>query len=353
MTYRENYPINMLDFLKKYNYRKTMYKDFKRLIFLLPVALLIFLFSCTTIPVHLTVDNLSVFTVKDDKTILSRYAPVFVIENYKKKYNLIGTPSARINEDREGEIYVDPEKATVYTGMGEFKTFKSTYTNLIYRIHFEKIPGGFIPFHLGKGNNMGLIVIITLNSRNEPILYTSVHTCGCYLAFVPTSYMPADRFPDGWKNGRQSVHSENLPGILEYSKSSPDRDKTMILIRDGTHRVKDIWLSDSCSLKKYNTIRAEIQPRESLEKLPLKNYETTSFYETSGPREGYVKGSFKIRERLLMSWWAFDWRVGEDKKFGKDKNDGILFYTSLKPWDRKNSDMRNFVTFLKYWKWKL
>jgi hypothetical protein len=158
-----------------------MYKDFKRLIFLLPVALLIFLFSCTTIPVHPTVDNLSVFTVKDDKTILSHYAPVFLIENYKKKYNLIDTPSARINEDREGEIYVDPEKATVYTGMSEFKTFKSTYTNLIYRIHFEKIPGGFIPFHLGKGNNIGLIVIITLNSRNEPILYTSVHTCGAIL----------------------------------------------------------------------------------------------------------------------------------------------------------------------------
>ena len=54
-----------------------------------------------------------------------------------------------------------------------------------------------------------------------------------------------------------------------------------------------------------------------------------------------------------MSWWVFDWRVGEDKKFGKDKNDGILFYTSLKPWDREKSDMRDFVTFLKYWKWNL
>ena len=53
-----------------------------------------------------------------------------------------------------------------------------------------------------------------------------------------------------------------------------------------------------------------------------------------------------------MSWWAFDWRIGEDKKFGKDENDGILFYTSLKPWSRKKSDMRNFISFLKYWGWK-
>ena len=100
-------------------------------------------------------------------------------------------------------------------------------------------------------------------------------------------------------------------------------------------------------------IRAEIQPLASLKKLHVNDYETTSFYETSGPRKGYVKGSFKIRERIFMNWLALDWRVGEDKIFGKDENDGILFYTSLKPWDRKKSDMRYFVIFLNYWKWKL
>jgi hypothetical protein len=326
-----------------------MYNNFKKLIFFLPAALLIFLCSCTATRIIPSADNLSAFSVKTDNTVLSRYAPVFVIENDKNEYNLIGTPVAEIN----GEIYVDPDKATVYAEVRQFKTLKGVYTNLIYRIHFEKIPGGFIPFYLGKGKNTGLIVIITLNSQNEPILYTSVHTCGCYLAFVPTSYMSADSFPDGWKNGRQSVYSENLPGILEYKDSSPDRPKTMILLRDGTHRVKDMWLSELCSLEKYNNIMAKIQPLVSLEKLPLKNSETTSFYETSGSRRDYVKGSFKIRERFLMSWWALDWRVGEDKKFGKDVNDGILFYTSLKPWDRKKSDMRNFAEFLKYWKWKL
>ncbi len=50
-----------------------------------------------------------------------------------------------------------------------------------------------------------------------------------------------------------------------------------------------------------------------------------------------------------MSWWAFDWRVGEDKKLGMDKSDGILFYTSLKPWAREQSDIRDFPSFLKFW----
>ncbi len=333
--------------------KKAMYKNLKSSVFLLPVVLLIFFFSCTTFPEHPAADRLVAYTVKKDKTLLSRYAPVFVIENHKERYNLIGTPGAEITQEMKEKIYVDPEKATVYVQKRMFKTFTSTYTNLVYRVHFEKIPGGLVPFYLGKGKNTGLIVIITLSSRNEPILYTTVHTCGCYLAFVPTSFMPASGFPDGWKRARQSVFSENLPGLVDYKGSSPDRNRTVILLRDGSHRVKDIWLSAADSLKKYNTVVAEVQPLASLEKLPLKNYETTSFYETSGPRKGYVKGSHKIRERFLMSWWVFDWRVGEDKKFGKDKNDGILFYTSLKPWDREKSDMRDFVTFLKYWKWNL
>jgi hypothetical protein len=333
--------------------RRTMYKNLKNSIFLLPIILVVFFFSCTTFPEHPTADRLFAHTVKNEDTLLGQYAPVFLIENHKERYNLIGTPAVEITKNTKERIYVDPEKATVYAQKRMFKTLKSTYTNLVYRVHFEKIPGGLVSFHLGKGDNIGLIVIITVNSRNEPILYTTLHTCGCYLGFVPTSYMPASGFPDGWERGRQEVYSENLPGFLDFKGASLDRNKTVILLRNETHRVKDIWLSAADSLKKYNSGVAEIQPIDSLEKLPLKNNKTTSFYETSGSRKDYVKGSHKIWERLLMSWWVFDWRVGEDKKFGKDKNDGILFYTSLKPWNREESDLRDFVTFLKFWKWNL
>jgi hypothetical protein len=325
----------------------------KRLKFLLAATVLALLCSCTTIPVHPPLENVLAYVVPEDEQLLSRYAPVFLIDNFKEKYNRIGTPSAKITENAEEKVYVDPERATVYTRVDRFETAKDTYTNLIYRLHFQKVPGGFIPFHLGKGRNVGLIVLVTVNSRNEPVLYTLVHTCGCYLAFVPTSYLPADRFPDGWDNGRQSVYGESLPGLLDYEDVAPDGKKTIVLVRDGSHRGMDIQVSDADSLHKYHRVAAEIRPLDSLENLPLESNGTTSFYETCGPRKGYVKGSGKIRERLLMSWWTFDWRVGEDKKLGKDKNDGILFYTSLKPWAREESDLRDFVTFLQYWKWKL
>ena len=125
----------------------------------------------------------------------------------------------------------------------------------------------------------------------------------------------------------------------------------MVLLRDGSHRVKDLWLSPEVS-NKYQTINATLQPLSALEQLPLANG-LVSFYETLGPRQGYVKGSHKFRERLLMSWWTLDWRIGEDKKLGRDKEDGTQFYTSLNPWARDASDMRDFARFLEYWQWNL
>lgn len=78
-----------------------------------------------------------------------------------------------------------------------------------------------------------------------------------------------------------------------------------------------------------------------------------SFFETDGSRKDYVHGAGKIWERLLISWWAFDWRVGEDKRLGQDRDDGPIFYTSLKPWARKASDLRDFAGLVDYWGWGL
>jgi len=329
-----------------------MKKPLKRLKTVAAVILWVLLASCSSLPVH-PESNLLAYTVQNDNSLIKRYMPIFVVENKTESYNLIGTASAKITSDNHEVIYIDPKIATIYTEKRLFKTLNNAYTNLVYRIHFAKIPDGFFPFYIGAGNNTGLIVIVTLNHLNQAILYTTVHSCGCYLAFVPTSYMPESNYPQDWSMGRQVAYSENLPRFLEYKKSSPVQEQVGILIRDGTHRVKDIWLLKPDALAKYNTVRADVKYLDALKHLPLAYNQTTSFFENAGSRDGYVKGSYKFREWLLMSWWAFDSRIGEDKVFGTDKNDGIPFYTSIKAWARDSSDMRDFNGFLTYWGWKL
>ncbi len=292
-------------------------------------------------------------TAHDEEHLTGRFLPVFLIENPREPYNLIGTPQATVAKNGAEVVSIDPTQASIYSKEQHFATEKGSYTNLIYRIHFPETPLSFFPFNLGAGNNVGLLIIVTLNGNGRPLLYTTLHTCGCYLAFVPTTYLPQDAYPENWqKNKRQCVYSQSLPGILDFSAKDLNTSKTVVHIESATHRIKDIRLADRASLVAFNTRNARLSPLESLKNLPTIGGGTTSFYEDSGGRKGYVKGSHKIWERLLISWWALDWRVGEDKEFESEQHDGPVFYTSLKPWARNASDLRNFAAFLTYWDWK-
>lgn len=315
------------------------------------VVFLLSLCSCASVSQRPIQESSIAYSLYDETQLQNRFAPVFIVENGNRDYNRIGSPVAIIEEGKEN-VVIDPDVATYYLSTRSFTTEKGRYTNLIYRIHFKKIPFSIIPFHLGYGGNVGLLLVVTLNSRNEVVLYSLLHTCGCYLAFIPTSNLPGAYLPIGWKKGRQNVFSENLPSYLTFSQNGED-ELLFVQMGEEQHRVKNVWLAGLDELKGFKLIKPDLQPFSSLENLVSVTGEHTSFYETTGPRKGYVKGSQKIWERLFISWWAFDWRVGEDKKLGRDTSEGNVFYTSIKPWAREESDLRDFPRFLKYWGWRL
>lgn len=324
-----------------------------RLIFHLFPVFFFLLTSCATSSRNLHENDWSAYVADHDATAVRQHLPVFVVAAGSEKHNLIGTPRARIGADGKEEIFVDPDRATIYAESRKFSTANRSYTNLIYRIHFEKVPFSIVPFHLGWGKNVGVIVVVTLNQQGEPVLYTTVQTCGCYLAFLPTSFLPQSAFPDNWMKERQTVYGENLPSLLDFKGVASDQVNVLVFLGEDSHRVTDLLVTNPESFKSYHTIKAELQPLDSLQRLPLAKGGATSFYELAGPRKGYVKGSTKPWERLLMGWWAFDWKVGEDKKLGLNLKDGTSFYTSLGFWARDNSDMRDFPSFLRYWGWDL
>ena len=315
------------------------------------VVFLLSLCSCASVSQRPIQESSIAYSLYDETQLQNRFAPVFIVEKGNRDYNRIGSPVAIIEEGKKN-VAIDPAVATYYLSTRSFTTEKGRYTNLIYRIHFQKIPFSIIPFHLGYGKNVGLLLVVTLNSRNEVVLYSLLHTCGCYLAFIPTSNLSEADLPIGWKKGRQNVFSENLPSHLAFSQNG-ENELLFVQMGEEQHRVKNVWLAGLNELKGFKLIKPDLQPFSSLENLISVTGEHTSFFETTGPRKGYVKGSQKIWERLFISWWAFDWRVGEDKKLSRDTSDGNVFYTSIKPWARKESDLRDFPRFLKYWGWRL
>jgi hypothetical protein len=220
-------------------------------------------------------------------------------------------------------------------------------------MHFEKVPFSLLPFHLTTGRNSGLLVVITLDDTDAPILVTMVHTCGCYLAFVPTNHLPANALPEGWDPVTQRVFGVRLPGRLAFPASLDDDARLQITLVSGTHRVIDVAVAAHAEVERtHRNVRFPLLPMATLEGVPL-DEGTTSFYREAGARKGYVKGSFKPLELMLMSWWALDLRVGVDKAYGESAETGAVFYTSLRPWRRHASDMWNFSTFLRFYGWRL
>ncbi len=288
-----------------------------------------------------------------EESLVQRHAPVFLTHNFAATYNRIGRPSARYDNSGREQIYVEVDNPVIYYLKRDFSTKNGRYTNLIYRVHFSKIPYSLIPFHLTAGKNIGVMIVITIDSAKRPVLITSVHTCGCYRAIVPTSYLPNDALPLKWEKGPVRVYGETLPGRLDYAdKKDP---KLLVYIRPGVHRVMDLEIIDENELKEgqsLSIIPTSLKPAQDLESIPL-NGDKTSLYHQKGVLKGYVKGSVKIWESVFLSLLSMDLFVGTDKVYGDAKETGNQFYTSLKPWNRTASDMWNFAQFLEFWGWRL
>jgi hypothetical protein len=285
-------------------------------------------------------------------SIVEDWAPVFVAYGHAETFNRIGQPRVRLESDGDQDVYIDPGDPVVYYLERAFSTQKAAYTNLIYRVHFPKVPFSLIPFNLTAGKNVGLLVVVTLDAHKRPVLVTSVGTCGCYKAIVPTTFLPKDAFPEHWQAKPLDIYGEHLPAVLNFSGISAPR--ILVYLRPGVHRVMNLEVRDAHDLAsdRFEMIPMKVEPMDALERLPVDDG-TTSFYYDNGLLKGHVKGSIKPWETLLMSVISLDLFVGSDKDYADTALTDNPFYTSLKPWRREDSNMWHFARFLHYWGWRL
>lgn len=288
--------------------------------------------------------------------LLRKLAPAIKSESDWAGWNRPGAFELRRDGDGELVLRVDPTMPTVYGDVREFTgSTGSNYRNLIYRVHFERVPHQFKPFHITAGLNGGLFFIITVDDDDQPLLLTTLHSCGCYLAFLPTDRLPANQLPDGWSPEQQTVFEQTLPGLLRLpdNADSSDNSRLVITLRDGTHRVADVVfdMEPASAGSRAGLMRESlaIRPLSELDSTAVIGGGTASVFD----EDDYLRSAGKPLEAMLMSWWALDRHVGVDKRLGRNTEQGNSFYTSLKPWHRQASDMRDFGSFLDYWGFKL
>jgi hypothetical protein len=283
------------------------------------------------------------------RALVQRFAPAFLVQNYHQPHNRIGRAQASLDDQGYDQISMDTTRPAVYWRVVKFHTARGAYTNLLYRVHFPGVPASLIPFFIGAGSNMGNMVVITLNARQEPVLITTLGTCGCYTVSVPTNYTPKGAYPRDWSGQPLELYGEILPPLLNYGGIKDPG--LLVVLGPGEHRVADLKVLPRAKLnaKSFDLIPAELLPAEGLKRLPLGKGFTSMFYE-DGALKGHVKGAWKPWETVLLGWLCLDWVVGMDKVYGDPDNP---MYTSLKPWNRYRSDLADFPQFLKYWGWGL
>ncbi len=277
--------------------------------------------------------------------------PGFIIKDAQKQYNKIGMPGIRRSAGQKTEAYVDPAKPAIFFETQRFSTSRGSYQNLVYRIHFEQVPFALGKFNLTAGKNPGILIIYTLDDNGQLLLVTTVHTCGCFLAFFPAEALPRDKFPTNWPAENQWIYGYSLPSLLHLPQAQ-DVERLIFTLESETHRISDVTFINNDQLRQsFDAIDMNIFKMSDLYQLPYKD-KTESFFEMNGALEGYVRNNTKFLERLLISWWAFDLHVGQDKAYGSADTSDTILYTSLKFWDRKASDLKDFPRFLSYWGWK-
>jgi len=305
--------------------------------------------GCATIPPP-TRPAETLTYLPESSPALPAHAPVLVITEADRPENLPGTPSARYDVNGEETVFVDPQHATVYFHQESFTGRHGRFYHELYRVHFARVPG----WHLTMGKNGGVFILITYDQRRRPVLITTVHTCGCYLAFIPTSDMPADAYPDDWPQTTQTVYGITLPARLTVPEPYDPALRLQITFRSRTHRVMQVSFTRlTAARSRFGSRTYTLQPLPALRRLRLPDGRTTSFFHEHGGRKGYVKGAFKPLEMLLMGWWALDFRIGQDKRFGSPAETGVILYTSLKPWHRSASNLWPLERFFAFWGWRL
>lgn len=282
--------------------------------------------------------------------LAARFAPVFVVNNPHQTYNQIGRPKARWDERGFEVIDIDISQPAIFYQIERFQTQRASYTNILYRVHYPSTPASLLPFFIAWGGNPGNFIVVTLNSDQQPVLVTTVGTCGCYVASIPTTALPADALPQDWSGEPLEIYGETLPPLLDFKAMKDAR--LVVEFRPGEHRVMNLSLEPMAKIRDsrlYQLSGARLLPIAGLERLPL-NGGYTSLYYQSGPLYGHVKGAYKPLETVLLGIVSLDFVVGMDKAYGYEDNP---FYTSIKPWNRLDSDMNDFPRFLRFYGWGL
>lgn len=209
--------------------------------------------------------------------LAATYAPSFEIA-VAADYDRFG----RLRWRREGEMpEVDSAQPAVYVHSAATRYGEQLLVQLVYTLWFPERPRrGAVDFLAGRLD--GLTWRVTLAPDGEPLLYDSIHPCGCYHLFFPTPRARPRPAPDPLDEWALVPHS--LPRVAEG-------ERPVVTLASATHYIERVALVRGAdSLSRY-----AFRPYDELRSLPRLGGGSRSLFGA----DGLVPGSERLERWVL------------------------------------------------------
>ena len=202
--------------------------------------------------------------------IAQRYAPIWQVET-RGAFDRIGVPYRR-----DSGLALDSSKPVTYVKPSFARFDGQVLLQLEYTVWFSSRPADYWldPF---AGTLDGVVWRVTLDSDGQPLLYDSIHPCGCYHLFFPTPRLRQRGEPGFWQ---EAITIATVP---------TPTDEVVLRIGSGAHFVRAIgaprlvnphYEARKYRLRDYNDLRI---------KRPLRLFDES----------GMIPGSERL-ERLFL-----------------------------------------------------
>jgi hypothetical protein len=201
------------------------------------------------------------------RQLFRSHAPIWEVDAVDDN-DLIGTPVWR-----QGPA-VDTGRATEYHQLSYARLGDRVLLQLNYIIWFKARPGNDIY----AGQLDGLIWRVTLGPDGAPVLYDSIHNCGCYLNFFPTA----------------SLHPrQDLPRFCSEPLMIPQQaplEPLVVRLDHGRHFIERVYT---------DTSHRASRPLATVAYDQLRSLPTATGYHNLFGRAGLIPGSERP-ERFIL-----------------------------------------------------
>ncbi len=204
--------------------------------------------------------------------LLASFAPVLVVDEYDRN-DRIGQP--RLRADNLPEI--DAAFPVVFARAAHTRVGDAVLLQLVYTVWFPaRPPTG--PGDLLAGPLDGLIWRVTLAPDGTPLLFDSIHACGCYHLFIPASRIALRERSPGLDEGAL---------VPQTFDTLPPGARIGLRIEAGTHYLRRVIVDTE---RGPEAVRYVLASDDTLRTLRLADGTTRSLYGPDGLVPGTERG---------------------------------------------------------------